>query len=222
MKGNILLFILLFLITLSSFPQVKVKKKIIAPKTAFELNETAIILFQNYSFDQDSIRKSIRLLDKAIALDSTYFTAYINKVSLLCNLGENTELLDELAAAMKLHEKDPQLTCMQAYVLEKSGQKAEAMLKYKEADVLFADLIKANQNFLINKIGKAFLQLFLKNKKEGIKQYNEIARLYKNKEVALMKNAFYSFNREEFIKSYCIPPQPLQSGPEITLNQIRK
>ncbi|HEY2581701.1 MAG TPA: hypothetical protein VGI43_07845 [Mucilaginibacter sp.] len=220
MKGNILLFFFVFITISSIFPQAR--RKAIVPKSAFELNASAIILFQNFSFDQDSIRKSIALLNQAISLDSTYFTAHINKVSLLCNLGENDQLLEELTAAMKLHTTDPQLICMQAYILEKRGQKSEAMLKYKEADAWYDVLIKSNQNSVSNKIAKAFLQLFLKNKKEGIKQYNDIARLYKNKEVALMKNAFYSFDRDQFIKNYCLPPQPLQSTPEITLYEYKK
>jgi tetratricopeptide (TPR) repeat protein len=195
---------------------------VVVHKSAFELNESAVILFQKFSFNQDSIKKSIQLLDQAISMDSTYFTAHINKVSLLCNLGQNNELLEELAEAIKLHEKDPELICMQAYVLEKAGLKGEAMLRYKQADTLYNNLIKANQNFISNKIAKAFLQLFLKDKKEGVKQYNEIARLYKNKEVSLMKHAFYNFNRQQFINNYCLPPQPLQSGPEITLNQNKK
>ncbi|MDB4901917.1 MAG: hypothetical protein JWQ63_1198 [Mucilaginibacter sp.] len=219
MKGNILGFCILLFITSSAFPQVK--KRIVVHKSAFELNQIAIMLFQQYSYNQDSIRKSIKLLDMAIATDSTYFTAHINKVSLLCELGQNTEVLEELTEAMKLHEKDPQLICMQAFILEKSGLKDAAMHKYKEADTLYTQLIKDNQNFVTNKIAKAFLQFFLKDKKEGVKQYNQIARAYKNKEVSLMKNAFYTFKREEFIKSYCLPPQPLQTESTISYRSVR-
>jgi len=65
--------------------------------------------------------------------------------------------------------------------------------------------------------------LFLKSKREGLRQFNEIARIYKEeKDVLLMKHAFYTFNKVEFIKNYCIPPQPLQVGPEISLNETKK
>jgi len=221
MKNDKLVFYLLLLAPFFAFPQAK--NKIFKHRSAFELNETAIMLFQNFSYNQDSIKKSIGLLDEAISTDSAFFTAHINKVSMLCALGQNNEILKELDEAIKIYKRDPQLICMQAYILEKAGQPDIAMLKYREADTLYDNLIKSNQNFVYNKIGKAFLQLFLKSKKEGLRQFNEIARLYKEeKDVLLMKHAFYSFNKDEFIKNYCIPPQPLQAGPEISMYQIKK
>jgi tetratricopeptide (TPR) repeat protein len=190
--------------------------------SAFLLNETATLLFEHFSFNRDSVKKSLRLVDEAISTDSTYYTARISKVAMLFALGQNNEILKELDEIIKLYRQDPQLICMEGYILEGTGQKADAMLKYKEADKLYDRLIKDNENLVYNKIGKAFLQLFLKSKDEGIREYKKIARTYQDKQVILMKNTFLNFKKEEFLKSYCLPPQPLDNVPEICLNETKK
>jgi len=219
MKTNILVFLFVFLISLSAFPQGRGGRFVY--KSAFELNQSAILLFQNFSYSEDSVKKALRMLNDAIYTDSTYYIAYMNKVSLLCALGLNDELLKELDEVVNLYRRDPQLICMEAYVLERAGQKEEAMVKYKEADVMYDDLIKSNQNILYNKIGKAFLQLFLKGKKEGIRRYNDLYHDNKDKVVVYMRNAFINFNRQEFIKNYCIPPQPLPADAELVSTRAK-
>src|ERR1700733_3430849 len=87
--------------------------------TATELNNKAINLSSKNMGDIDSIKKSLKLLDDAILIDSTYFNAYVNKISLLCTLGSYDELLTTMNRLIKLKGNNPQLSSSEAYILEK-------------------------------------------------------------------------------------------------------
>jgi hypothetical protein len=195
-------FILLF-VSLFAFGQDKTAD--VAPIAASRLNDQAILIFQKYSYIPDSVRRSISLLDEAISQDSAFITAHKNKVSLLGFLGLNDEAMMELAETRKYNKLDPELACIQGYMFEKSGNLAEANLKYLEADKMYDYLISVNQNFMDNSIGKAFLLFFTKGKGAALGEYNRLKRSYLDDKILLFRSMFYSFDKEEFIRTFKIP-----------------
>jgi hypothetical protein len=90
-------------------------------------------------------------------------------------------------------------------MFEKYGNEKEAELKYLEADKMYDYLISVNQNFMDNSIGKAFLQFFIKGKGAALSEYNRLKRNYQDDKILLFRSMFYSFNKEEFIRTYKLP-----------------
>jgi tetratricopeptide (TPR) repeat protein len=195
-------FILVFT-SLFAFGQDKTAD--IAPLSASRLNDQAILIFQKYSYIPDSVRRSISLLDLAISQDSSFITAHKNKVSLLGFLGLNDDAMLELEETRKYNKLDPELVCIQGYMLEKNGFNKEADLKYREADKMYDYLIGVNQNFMDNSIGKAFLQFFIKGKSAALSEYNRLKRNYNDDKVLLFRSMFYNFDKDEFIRTYKLP-----------------
>jgi len=202
-KLNILICSFLLSVSFSAFSQEDQRK--LMYQSAVEFNDRALILFQQFSTDQDSIRKSLSLLDTAISRDSSFIDAHINKVSMLCTLGMYEDMLAELDDVRKMRRLDPELICVQGYILEKMGKGREASFKYAEADRLFDYFIKENQNSIKNSVGKAFLQFFIRGERAGLSEYKRLER--KDKEVILYRTMFYDFKREDFIKNYCMAPR---------------
>jgi hypothetical protein len=195
-------FILLF-VSLFAFGQDNTAD--VAPVSASRLNDLAILVFQKYSYIPDSVRRSISLLDQAISQDSAFITAHKNKVSLLGFLGLNDDAMIELDETRKYNKLDPELVCIQGYMLEKNGKTDEADMKYRQADKMYDYLIGVNQNFIDNSIGKAFLQFFIKGKSAALSEYNRLKRNYLDDKILLFRSMFYNFDKEEFIRNYKLP-----------------
>lgn len=196
----------MLLLVVSSSCNSQDKQRTFPKKGALELNNKAIALGSKYGSNQDSLKKAITLLDSAIEIDPTYKLAYINKGVMLCTLGSYQEMLKVLDKAIQLDKVNPQLVIIEGHILEKTGRNYEAMLKYRKADSIYNVLIKSKTNSIQNKVDKAYLQCFLTGKEQGIAEYEKIARDDKNDPYIInTKTLFYDFNREDFIKNFCLP-----------------
>lgn len=204
MKNYIFYLVVLPLIILSRCNSQN-RQGIIPKKKAVEFNNNAISLSSRYGSNKDSLEKAIMLLDSAISVDSMYKLAYINKGAILCSLGLYQMMLKVLDKAILLDKENPQLVIIQGWILEKTGHKYEAFLKYQKANGMYDILIEKKPNSIQNKIDKAYLQLFLTNREQAIREYEKIAYSSKDAYIAKTKFLFYSFNRENFIKDFCIP-----------------
>jgi tetratricopeptide (TPR) repeat protein len=179
------------------------KDKLTKRKNAIELNDKAVLLSRQYSYQEDSLEKAIALLDQAIMEDSTYTFAYANKVSILCGLGFYNDMLKILNKIETLKKDDPEIIIQQGHTLEKMGKFTDAIRRYKKADKLYTKLIKSKPNEFNYKIGRAYLQMFLTSKEEGIKEYEKIIMHNSEQKVLQVRVVFYEFNKSEFINSYC-------------------
>ena len=65
-------------------------------QSAAELNDEAIDVYQRSSKVESEIRTAIDMFDEAISRDSSFVIAHMNKLSMLCMLGANDEMLQEL------------------------------------------------------------------------------------------------------------------------------
>jgi tetratricopeptide (TPR) repeat protein len=93
---------------------------------AIKLNNKAISLSSRNMGDIDSVTKALKTLNEAILADSTYYTAYVNKVSILCTLGYYNDMLNTLIKIEKFDKNKPELFASEGYILEKLGRFAEA------------------------------------------------------------------------------------------------
>jgi tetratricopeptide (TPR) repeat protein len=179
------------------------KKDLKNDKIAQALNDTAILLFQKYNYQEDSLKKAIQLLEKAIKVDSTYAIAYSNKVSILCSLGDCQAALRTLEKLITFKKTNPTVFIIEGHILEKTGDIDKAIQKYKTADSLYDVQIESKTNVTQNKLGKAYLQLFLKGKEDATIAFNKIKKDVPSQDAELMTETIYDFDRDKFISEFC-------------------
>lgn len=182
--------------------------------SAGEINDLAIYTYQHYNGIQDSVRQSLSLLDEAIAKNPGFITPRMNKASIYGIMGLTNQMFFEIEEARKVLRSDPELACIQGYLLERSDRGKEAMEKYQEADRMYQALIDANEKVIPNMVGKAFNMFFLKGKGAGLSAYKRLTRRYEDKYIVLMRNMFYNFDKDAFLKNFTIP---LRRSPKLVI-----
>jgi tetratricopeptide (TPR) repeat protein len=202
LKRTLYIIILLFC-SQSLFAQVRSPGE--RRQSAAELNDEAIDVYQRSSKVESEIRTAIDMFDEAISRDSSFVIAHMNKLSMLCLLGANDEMLQELDRTIATCGKKPEYICIKGYILDRSNFPKLAYEKYLEAEAMYKFLIKENQNVVPSSLGLAFLQFFLQGKNAGLKEYKKLEKLYGDETVVSVRNTFYHFNKDEFLKNFSIP-----------------
>ena len=89
---------------------------------------------------------ALGMLNQAISLDSTYTTAYANKMNLLVSLQRYGEALDVMDKIIELLPNDSYSYQFKGHILEKIGAYKNAKIYYKRAYELYKEKkeIKAN------------------------------------------------------------------------------
>ena len=200
---HIFYIIILLCVTNTLFAQTRTSGE--RRQSAAELNDEAINSYQSSSKVESDIRTSIDIFDEAISRDSSFVIAHMNKLSMLCLLGANDEMLQELDRTIATCGKKPEFICIKGYILERSNFPKLAYEKYLEAQAMYKYLINENQNVIPSSLGLAFLQFFLVGKKAGLSEYKKLEKLYGDKTVVSVRNTFYHFNKDQFLKDFSIP-----------------
>lgn len=164
-----ILIMLLTLITFYSCAQKNEKRE-----QAMKLNDEAMSLSLGKD-DSISLKKSIKLLDKAITIDSTYLLAYSNKVSILFQLKNYNEAIRTLNKMSDISEKNAFIYMMKGIAYKKIG--------YNEiADSNLMSAFKLSSDFDTNMDKSIYFNLlvYFKGKEVAIERINE---LYKKGEL---------------------------------------
>lgn len=103
------------------------------PQEAIDLNNRASEIWLRNLSNKDSIAEVLNLLDKAIALDQSYITAYGNKVNILLSEKEYDKAIKTLDEAIKYNPEQHGFYLLKAKALEEQGQPEKALLFYKKA-----------------------------------------------------------------------------------------
>ncbi len=127
MKKQLLITALFF-----SFISVSAQQKKY-PQEAIDLNNRAMEIRIHNLSNKDSIAKVLNMLDKAIALDKSYITAYGNKVNILLSEEEYDKAIKTLDEAIKYNPEQHGFYLLKAKALEEQGQSEEALAFYKKA-----------------------------------------------------------------------------------------
>ena len=108
----------------------KTDKSVYNPE-AIKLNNIAMSLFERNRANQDSIFKTISLLEEAIQKDSSYYIAYNNLASLLSYNGKYYEAIGTLDKILKINPGLIEMKTIKGFILEKSGNISQASEIYK-------------------------------------------------------------------------------------------
>nr|WP_302830320.1 tetratricopeptide repeat protein [uncultured Bacteroides sp.] len=111
--------------------------------TAIAKNDEAATLYLHHSEIKDSLEKAFRLLDEAIAMDSTYIMAYNNKVNWLDILGKPEEALEIIDKAKKYMLDNPYWYGQRGILLDKLKRPKEAHIEYLQALQILEEKMKA-------------------------------------------------------------------------------
>jgi tetratricopeptide (TPR) repeat protein len=176
---------------------------------AIEKQKEAVNMHMNAIFkeghNQDSIQKSISLLDESIALDSTYLLAYFSKVQFLDEQGRFTESIAAINSALR-HQEDPGLYFVRGILNEKLNYFDASKSDYSKAISLFDKMIEKDTNNFYALSNRAFVLYLYENENVGIqalekirdKPLNEVEK----KQLDVMLKMVSESGRDEIIKNF--------------------
>jgi tetratricopeptide (TPR) repeat protein len=148
--------------------------------------------------DTQTYLEAAHLIEKAIAIDSSYTNAYTNLAQIYFKLDSNEKALEVLNKLLLIKPDYVEAISSQGFVLEKIGRIKEAEKKYIKAFHMYdLQLNKTYKDY----INKAFLALLIYGKEEAIKELDNIKNRFSEEDITLYKNQFKNFNRREFINN---------------------
>lgn len=140
-----------------------------------KLNDQAVLLINEGN--EISYQEAIRLLDKAIRLDTAYYIAYSNKAVVLTRLGEYDEAINIYRHLVTNIKPDyPEAYTMLGMLNDKVGEKYEAIKYYKKAIEIYSERITGKEE-LMDMINRAHLKFILDSEK-GLEEIDSLIRIY--------------------------------------------
>jgi tetratricopeptide (TPR) repeat protein len=171
---------------------------------AVQLNNLAMDIYNLNSQNTDSISKSVYLLTLAIQKDSTYYLAYGNKASLLCQIGKSDEAIAVLDKILTQKKDIVELLTFKGFLFEKTGNVSKAMEIYNSALSLYNQKLKTDSSNISLMLNRAFIYFFVEGNDRAIKEFLIISDTYPNNDqVTIMKDNFLLFDRKVYIDSIC-------------------
>ncbi len=144
---------------------------------AIELNNNACELMKLGLNDSALI-----LLNKATTLDSTYYTAFINKVEIYYQSKDYKKALIEAENILKVKPDFAEAWTYSGMLYEIFGDSTKAKIYYEKSVDLFEQRIKNSKDknsIISNRLNKAFSNILLGNENEGRKELFELKEKYK-------------------------------------------
>lgn len=135
---------------------------------AKKLNDTAMQLAFG-STDSIKIKNSIGMLDKAISIDSSYFMAYSNKISLLFQLDNDLEVLKTLNNLSKIVGENSFIFFTRGLAYKKIGKNE---LSYSNLMAAFELSSKLKDS--LDKTMYCQLLVYFESKKTALNKLNEL------------------------------------------------
>jgi tetratricopeptide (TPR) repeat protein len=140
-----------------------------------KLNEQAILLINERN--ETSYLKAIKILDKAIGLDTTYHMAYAHKADVLSKLGKYYEAID-LYKHIVENIKPDYLEIYPALGIhyEKIGKDSIAREFYEKAIHKYSERINKNGG-IIDMVNRAHI-IYILDKEKGLKEIDSLIKIY--------------------------------------------
>ncbi|HUZ58626.1 MAG TPA: hypothetical protein VMU83_07580 [Hanamia sp.] len=200
MKKFKILFYLMLLICLSCKSQNTGNQKSKDSSEANLLNAEAMKTFE-LTCNKDSIEKSIKLLERAIKLDSTDPFLYGNEAVMLCSLKKYQDAIKVLNRYLYSFPINLSMETFKGFIFEYTDNIDSAMALYSNAISHYDVKIESDSNNLPVLLDRALLLLFSKSKSEGKMEYDRIVNKFPNDEsVKFLKDDFYSFDRKTYLR----------------------
>jgi tetratricopeptide (TPR) repeat protein len=197
------LTIYLFLFTLVACGQKnsETKKDIVDPK-AKQFNDSAVALIRSMK-DEDS-QKAILLLDEAIKIDSTYFTAYWNKLSLQSQLKQYDRAIETGKQILKLNKISPYYYFIIATFYYRIGDTISANNYFKKTlavcDIVLDTMsLKNRATYEVVIMNKGVSLIFLGQQEEGNKILKQFYDSQTDTTYRMWTAAFMNKTKEEIL-----------------------
>lgn len=161
-----------------------------------KLNKQATLLINDGN--EKKYLEAIRILDKAISLDKTYYMAYSNKAIILTRLGKYTEAIDVYNHLVKNVKPDyPEALTMLGMLYDKIGEKFKAKEYYQKAIQKYSNRISEKEDVL-DMVNRAHLIFILDNEK-GLSAMDSLIKVYStNEELPMYKEyMFIKYNHQK-------------------------
>lgn len=186
--------------------EVGVKKEISNPEhnnkrakfsaEVIKLNEKATLLVNKRN--ETSYQEAIKLLDKAMHLDTTYYMAYLNKAVILTRLGKYNEAINIYRQIVtNIKPEYPEALTMLGMLYDKTGEKSTAEEYYEKAIQKYSDRIKKNED-VMDMVNRAHL-IYILDKQKGLNEIDSLIKVYpKNDELPMYKEyMFLGYNHQK-------------------------
>lgn len=145
---------------------------------AIALNNSAMMLASSSVYrDTNDLKRAVTLLDSSIAIDSSYRTAYNNKVSLLSTQGKKKEAAATLEEWMRRYPSDQDVRFFYAWVLKdknKMREVAPVLLNRQDS------LIRSHPDSVVLKAYRPFWMYVAGHKQEAVSEIDSLAARYPN------------------------------------------
>jgi tetratricopeptide (TPR) repeat protein len=198
------LYVFYFLILLipASCKTQKTYLKQYDPK-AIKLNNSAMKIAYNISTcNPDSINKSIDLLEKAIKIDSSYYTAYVNESGMFCRLKKYSSAINVLTRGEANCPGEIMIVTMKGFLYEKTNNVDSAGKMYIKAIASYDSLLNKDPSNISLKLNRLFLLLFTDNAKEAKIEFEKIKKENPNNSlVKSMNDLIYSFDKKLYVNT---------------------
>lgn len=161
-----------------------------------KLNEKATLFITKRNYT--SYQEALKLLDKAIRLDTTFYMAYLNKAQVLIKLGKYNDAIDISKYLVSSIKPDfPEAYTMLGMLYDKVGETSTAKDYYKKAIEKYSDRISKKDN-VMDIVNRAHLNYIL-DKEKGLNEIDSLIKVYpKNEELLLYKEyLFLGYNHQK-------------------------
>lgn len=161
-----------------------------------KLNEKAM-LFVNKGNKAD-YQEAIKLLDRAIHIDTTYYIAYLNKASILTRLEKYNEAINIFRYVVTLIKPDyPEALSILGLLYDKIGEKSTAEKYYKKAIRKYSDRINEKED-VMDMVNRAHLNYIL-DREKGLNEMDSLINVYpQNDELLIYKEClFLDYNHQK-------------------------
>ena len=108
---------------------------------SLELNNQALEYTAYLHSDPLKVDSAILLLDEATFIDSTFFSAYLNKIPFLMAKGDLTKLLETNAKIQELQPNDPNWIIQRGVILECFDEKDKAKVEFEKGIKKYESII---------------------------------------------------------------------------------
>ena len=155
---------------------------------AVALNDSAVALMMK--FRPSALDSAHDLLNKAISVDTNYFTAYANKVSVYCRQKNFSKAVETAKHLERIQPRNPEGIFTLGFLLERSGDTEKALEKYNKAVALNAEKLEnldsSDKQYISIQTNYALHLILARQEENGKKQLDEILKKDPNNLAARM------------------------------------
>lgn len=131
----------------------EILSKKIKPEAVIK-NNRGVVLMTECMSNVDSLKLAIRYFDEAIAIDSSYVLAYVNKAEVFNRMNESQKSINLLIFATRKLSDDRYLPLLLGQRYEHLGKKDSAQYYYKKLTMTYNNLIQTHPDSVSLRVGR--------------------------------------------------------------------